>query len=79
MRNQKSVSLNLATRLAERESDEQADLDRENERRTAMGLEPFASIEELGAGETPAQILLDQATRLVAEMASIDFEPGQTP
>jgi len=76
IRNQKSVSLNLAARLEERERDEQALLERENERRTAMGLEPFATTEELDAGETPDEILLDQATRLVAEMASIDPEPG---
>lgn len=71
IRKQNTVSLNLAQRQAELDRQEQNRLERENARRAALGLEPFASLEELEEAE-PEVILLDQATRLVAEMASID-------
>ena len=70
-RDQTSVSLNLAEREAERETAEQERLDRENQRRIALGLEPAATIDELEDTGSSAEILLNQATRMVAEIASI--------
>ncbi|MBN1237233.1 MAG: carboxy terminal-processing peptidase [Gammaproteobacteria bacterium] len=78
LRAQKTVSLNLAEREAEREREEQAQLERENVRRAAAGLEPVASVEDLetGATDTRDAILLDQATRMVAEMVALK-NPGR--
>lgn len=71
-REQKSVSLNLETREAENDAMDRERLERENERRIALGLEPAASIEELEDTGSTDEILLTQATRMVAEMASIE-------
>jgi len=77
IRDQNSVSLNLAARRSELDMQEQERLQRENARRTALNLPPFATIEELDdSGETPDSILLDQATHMVAEMASIVGDGG---
>lgn len=71
-REQKSVSLNLETREAENDAMDRERLERENERRIALGLEPAASVEELEDTGSTDEILLTQATRMVAEMASIE-------
>src|SRR5690606_27367019 len=73
MRGQKSVSLNLEKRKAERERLEREHLARENARRQAEGLEPIASLEELDTTvDIPGEILLTQAARLAAEMARLE-------
>ena len=74
-RNRVSVSLNLAMREQEREEFEQARLARENERRAALGLAPLASVEELESALSADEILLEQATRMLAEMASLEGVP----
>jgi carboxyl-terminal processing protease len=71
IRDRDTVSLNLAARENERESLQQQQLTRENERRAALGLEPVASIEELESAEAP-DVLLEQATDVVADMAAIE-------
>jgi carboxyl-terminal processing protease len=71
IRDRDTVSLNLAAREVERESLQQEQLTRENERRAALGLEPVASIEELESTEPP-DVLLEQATDVVADMAAIE-------
>ncbi len=75
MREQTTVSLNLAEREAERETTEQERLERENQRRVELGLEPAETIDELEDTGSTAEILLAQATRMVAEMASLDDRP----
>jgi carboxyl-terminal processing protease len=70
-----SVSLNRTTREAEAEALSQARLEHENARRAALGLETIASIEELETAPTTDAILLVQATRMVAEMASLGSAP----
>src|SRR5690606_25457695 len=50
LRQQKTVSLNLAAREAERLRDEEAQLERENARRASAGLEPIAAMEDLEGG-----------------------------
>jgi hypothetical protein len=52
---------------------EQEQLVRENARRAALGLEPIASLEDLDTSvDVPGEILLDQAARVVVEMALLD-------
>ena len=65
---QKSVSLNREERLAENKRLDEGRLARENARRTALGLEALASIEDLNDTETSDEILLHQAARVVAEL-----------
>lgn len=72
-----TVSLNLAAREAEREATQQGQLVRENERRAARGLEPLATLEELEVAEPP-DILLEQATGVVADMADLEEPITQT-
>ncbi len=73
LRQQKTLSLNLEKRKAERERIEQEQLARENARRAALGLEPIASLEELDTTvDIGGKILLDQATRIVAQLALLD-------
>jgi carboxyl-terminal processing protease len=64
---QRSVSLNREERVAENKRMDEGRLARENSRRTALGLEALATIEELDDVETSDEILLHQAARVVAE------------
>ncbi len=72
---QKSVSLNLEGRVAENKKLEEGRLARENARRTALGLEPLAGIEQLDQAEPSDAILLRQAARIVAEIAEQESAP----
>jgi carboxyl-terminal processing protease len=72
---QKSVSLNLEGRVAENKKLEQGRLTRENARRTALGLEALASIDQLDQAEPSDAILLRQAARIVAEIAEKEKAP----
>jgi len=66
---QKSVSLNLNGRIAENKRVEEGRLARENARRTALGQEPLTNIDKLDDTATSDAILLQQAARIVAEIA----------
>jgi carboxyl-terminal processing protease len=71
--NEHTVSLNLEQRKAEQATERQESLDRENERRAALGLPAVATYEELADIEDPvsaADILLNQAALTVAEIAA---------
>jgi carboxyl-terminal processing protease len=68
---QKSVSLNLDERMAENRSLEQGRLDRENQRRAALGLEPLKGVDQLESAEQPEVILLNEAARVVAELSEL--------
>jgi carboxyl-terminal processing protease len=70
-----SVSLNRAKRESEAKTLSEGRLEHENARRAALGLEPLLSVEELESAPTPDSILLVQATRMVAEMASLKAAP----
>ena len=76
LRSRDAVSLNLEERTSEREELQAQQLARENERRQALGLEALASVEELDTRE-PADVLLNQATRVVADMAALAVLPSQ--
>ena len=67
LRTQSSVSLNLELRRAELDTRRQARLDRENDRRTALGLEPLESTEKLDEAERP-DILLQQAAEIATDL-----------
>jgi len=73
LRGQKSLSLNLEERKAERERLDAERLARENKRRKAKNLPPFASLEELEkasqdeANKVP-DILLDRTTEIMADI-----------
>jgi carboxyl-terminal processing protease len=68
MRNQKTVSLNLKTREAERKRLDDERLVRENAWRAARGGKPVKSLEEI-KDDGAAEILLDETTQIAADMA----------
>jgi len=69
-RTQTAISLNKDARIAERERRQAEHLERENHRRVAMGLEPVESLDDIEIEDQP-DILLDQATRIIADLVSI--------
>jgi carboxyl-terminal processing protease len=74
------VSLNLELRRTEREELIAKRLERENERRQALNLEPIESLEELEDGDSP-DINLDEAAAIatdLAELRQIKSTPAQT-
>ncbi len=89
LRNETSLSLNLAERKAERERLDAERLARENQRRKAKGLTTFASLEEMekatadenssldGSGKTP-DVLLERTTQIVGDVvAGLPAAPGR--
>ncbi|HEY7638954.1 MAG TPA: carboxy terminal-processing peptidase [Steroidobacteraceae bacterium] len=61
VRTQKKLSLNLKTRIAEREQLEKERMARENERRTARGLKPLNTLADLNGAEPPDAVLSETA------------------
>ena len=79
-RSRKSVSLNIESRRAERESQMERALELENERRAALSLEPVESLEDLEEDDRP-DIQLDQAAGIVTDLAllrEIEAVPERT-
>ena len=68
IRNQKTVSLNLKTREAERKRLDASRLERENDLRAAHGEPPVKSLEEI-KDDASAGIILDEATQIAADFA----------
>jgi carboxyl-terminal processing protease len=68
MRNQKTVSLTLKTREAERKRLDDERLERENTWRAARGVKPVKSLEEI-KDDGAAEILLDETTQIAGDMA----------
>ena len=64
----KSLSLNIEERRTQRKADLARGLDRENQRRSALGLEPLTSVEDMDDDEFP-DIQLDQAAGIVTDLA----------
>ena len=74
------MSLNMEARLAERASNLEKRLERENIRRAALQLEPLESVEALEALEAP-DIHLDQAASIITDLAimrEVEAAPTQT-
>ncbi|MEE4186702.1 MAG: carboxy terminal-processing peptidase [Gammaproteobacteria bacterium] len=69
LRQQKSVSLNLAVRKAEQEARRQARLERENSRREARGLEQLDSLDSANDDDWP-DVLLNQAAEILTDLAA---------
>jgi len=69
MRNQRSVSLNLEERRAERTSMTTSQLARENERRAALGVEPLESVTAI---EPPPDAMLSEAAQITADLTQIE-------
>jgi len=70
MRSQKTLSLNLDTREAERKRQESDRLERENTWRAAHGVKPAKSLDEIKDDAT-AGILLDEASQIAADLAVV--------
>ena len=80
MRSQKTVSLNIDERRAERRRDLERRLKRENDRRTALNLEPVETLDDIDEDDMP-DVLLDQAAGIVTDLATmreIAAKPEQT-
>jgi carboxyl-terminal processing protease len=70
MRSQKTLSLNLKTREAERKRLENERLERENAWREAHDVKPVKSLEEIKDDAT-ASILLDEGTQIAADFVMV--------
>src|SRR5271167_701974 len=70
MRSQKTLSLNLKTREAERKRLESERLDRENTWRAAHDVKPAKSLEEI-KDDAAAGILLDEASQIAADLVVV--------
>jgi len=66
----KLVSLNMQSRRDEHEQDLQHRLDRENERRAALSLDPIESLDDIEDEDFP-DIQLDQAAGIVTDLATM--------
>ena len=73
-RARKTVSLNYEARLNEREDEMARELQRENDRRAALDLEPLETLEDLEEDDIP-DVLLDQAAGIVTDMAEMKQVP----
>jgi len=69
-REQKSVSLNLKLRREERARIDKERLERENSRRAAKNLPAFKSVEELDKSKDTTDVVLDQATQVMADVVT---------
>jgi carboxyl-terminal processing protease len=79
-RAQKALSLSIDVRRKQRETSMARALQRENERRAALGLDAIDSLEELEADERP-DVQLDQAAGIVTDLAlmrEVQSIPAQT-
>jgi carboxyl-terminal processing protease len=79
VREQHSVSLNLKVRREERARIDRERLERENSRRVAKNLPPVKTVEELekATKDDAADVVLDQATQVMADMVTNGRTPGQ--
>jgi len=76
MRAQKSLSLNLKTREAERKRQDDDRLARENAWREAHGVKPAKSLEEI-KDDAAAGIILDEAVQIAADLAVAEAHPAK--
>ena len=70
VRTQKKLSLNLKTRVAEREQLEKERMARENDRRTARGLKPLNTLADLNGAEPPDAVL-SETTEIAADLSGM--------
>ena len=79
VREQKTVSLNLKARREERARFDKERLERENSRRAAKNLPPYKSVEELDKAKDTTDVVLDQATQVMADVVSGARPPPANP
>jgi len=77
VRSRKTVALNIDKRREEREEGMARRLQRENDRRAALQLEPLENLEALEDTEAP-DIQLDQAADIVTDLAEMMAVPATT-
>lgn len=80
IRDQKTLSLNMETRRATRARELADALQRENDRRIALNLEPLESLDDLNDDDLP-DVQLDEAAKIVTDMATmreLNTLPAQT-
>jgi carboxyl-terminal processing protease len=77
VREQKTVSLNLKERREERTRLDKERLERENSRRAAKNLPAFKSVEELDKAKDTTDVVLDQATQVMADVVGGHGPPVQ--
>jgi carboxyl-terminal processing protease len=77
LRDQRTLSLSLEKRRAERKQLETNRLSRENARRVARAESPLASIEDLDTSEQP-DVVLDQSAEVMVDMLKLSA-PAKTP
>jgi carboxyl-terminal processing protease len=70
MRREKTVSLNLKARQAERETQRQEQLSRENARRASLGKPLLKTVEELP--EDPPDAILEEAAQIAADLSRLE-------
>lgn len=75
-RNRKEVSLNLAERKAEQESRDEAQLERINQRRTALGLEPVDDLEAAAEADEEYDLQLQESARILVDYIA-ELAPGK--
>ncbi len=76
MQSKQTVSLNIATRRAERASEDKELLALENTRRAAFGLAPLKHASQIGStGDKLPDVVLDQAQDIMADMIRLDGIP----
>jgi carboxyl-terminal processing protease len=71
LRSQKTISLNLKTRQAEREQLDKERLGRENERREAHGQTPLKVLADANAKDAPDAVL-SEATQIIADLTGLE-------
>jgi carboxyl-terminal processing protease len=76
IRNQKTLSLNLKTREAERKRQDAERLERENAWRTARDVPPVKSLDEI-KDDASAGIILDEAAQIAADLAVMSAHPAK--
>jgi carboxyl-terminal processing protease len=79
-RSQKTITLNIDKRRIKRQQELDRRLERENARRTALGLEPVENLDDIEEEERP-DVLLEQAAGIVADLATmreVETRPSQT-
>jgi carboxyl-terminal processing protease len=73
MRERHTVSLNLAQRRAERGREDKTLLSLDNKRRTALGLAPLTTAEQIDKDKDKIpDVILDQAADITADMIALD-------
>jgi carboxyl-terminal processing protease len=68
-RSRDTISLNMDARIAEREAERERALQRENDRRAALGMDPLESLEDIDEEDRP-DILLEQAAQIASDLAA---------